>query len=74
MKKLVATVLLVLGSLMTTTPASAAAYIPADCQGFTGNIICASKGQNRVILVHNEQVVRSDETPGGPCKFILLDR
>jgi lipoprotein-anchoring transpeptidase ErfK/SrfK len=65
MKKSVATVILAMGGLMTTTPASARAYIPADCQGFTGNIICASKGQNRVILVHNGQVVRSGKARFG---------
>lgn len=61
----VGTVLLAFCSLLVTTPASAKAYLPDACKGYSGKMICASKAQARVIIVKNGQVVRSGKARFG---------
>ena len=65
-KKLFGVLVLILGfSFIGIIPAQAKAYVPSQCQGYSGKIICASKSQTRVILVQNGQVLRSGKARFG---------
>ena len=65
-KKILSVFTLIFGlMLMGISPAQAKAYVPKQCQGYSGAIICASKAQKRVILVQNGQVVRSGKARFG---------
>ncbi len=59
MKRVLLAILFVLLGLLPASPVSAKAYLPKECQGYSGPMICASKAQGRVIIVQDGQVVRS---------------
>lgn len=61
MKRLVMVVLsfLSIATVLSVSPAAAKAYLPKECRGYSGSMLCASKAQARVIMVQNGQVVRS---------------